>query len=308
MSHNGDMFAQQATLPPLSSLAKPEDLSSFPYFAEASRARYVEGITALWHTVNSSPLDSVPFRVAVMKLVDITTALRNKTNEQEAAQTSLLVVTNARREYNRARNAEQQKAEENDAAFAHMVESIAKDCVATTIEAQRFNEEAEHLFLNAAGTLEFSPSAAKDSQQVTNTSGDTTRVEAVSTVVAEVHDNIEAYLNNLGQTGKGNFSKEDYEGAMTLLDMKAGKTTSGEDMEAAWTLLDVLAGNRTMSEHSDGSVSPKATKTKRQPKWQSLIDLDNVIPTPDQGRAFRKRDHTNLKMYSKKWHPIDDAK
>ncbi|KAK4693500.1 hypothetical protein P7C71_g3918, partial [Lecanoromycetidae sp. Uapishka_2] len=285
MDNYEDGAIQQIALPPFISLIKPQDLISLSYFSEASRAKYTAGITTLWDQINSAMPDSDSFNIAVMKLHEVTLMIKEKIQEHEAKQRSLISVATARREKAQQVNIEHHTDEEIDVAFKLMVETIAKSCVSTTVDAQRFAEEAGHLAYNGAGLLEFVSPEMSTTPQGIAVDNNASRTNSESKIITEVRDNVQATLGFLADNA---LTGEDVEAALILLDMNVTKNEAATSPESLPTV-------------STDNLKKKPTKLR------SLIDLENIIPRPNQGRALRDRRPTDPMAYKANYHPADEV-
>lgn len=73
--------AQQGnTLPPITSLIRPEQIPKLPHFPEHQKEKYIEGIRKLWETIDTTSPGSEPYQTAYKKLVEVTVNIRNKIN------------------------------------------------------------------------------------------------------------------------------------------------------------------------------------------------------------------------------------
>jgi len=317
MSSNQNISSQQPTLPPFSDLARPEELANFPH-SEASRARYVAGITELWHQINSSSPGSGPFRLAVMKLVDVSTVLRN---EYEAAQESLLALATAQRENPKPHSAEQLREGDASAAFDLMVKTIAKSRMSKPTNDRGLLKEAGGLVVNQAGLLEFRMPTASVPQQVAIADANTMGSGDIAAAEAEVREDLQAALGFIGQPNSGNFSTGDVEAALTLLEIQAEAKVLIESNNIVSPPLQGQENGIPVSNESDRG-SPAEAK--------SWIEVNNITFTPvsvplsdreyaialnnginsqssEPRRSLRKKSLANPKAYSSKWHPIDDG-
>lgn len=100
---------QQSGLPPFSSLVKARDVIGLTFLPKVSRECYAIGIDALWDQINSSLPDSDAFQRAVMRLHEITLAIKDRVSEHEAAQPSLATLASPRQEDAQLANSKQRR-------------------------------------------------------------------------------------------------------------------------------------------------------------------------------------------------------
>lgn len=74
--------AQQGnSLPPMTSLIRPEQIPKLPHFPEHQKEKYIEGIRKLWETIDTNSTGSEPYQTAHKKLFEVTLNIRAKMNK-----------------------------------------------------------------------------------------------------------------------------------------------------------------------------------------------------------------------------------
>jgi hypothetical protein len=76
---------QLPTCPPVNLLIKPTDLARLSQIQEPKKARWTEGITNLWHVIESSAPGSTAYNNAYIKLVRITNVVKEAYDKQSTA-------------------------------------------------------------------------------------------------------------------------------------------------------------------------------------------------------------------------------
>ncbi|MCJ1450618.1 Transcription initiation factor TFIID subunit 12 [Mycoblastus sanguinarius] len=79
---NSQVRQGQSALP-LESLIKADQINKLPYFPEHQKAKYHNGVTRLWETLNSQPKDSLEWQHAYSKLVDVSLSIKNSMNQNK---------------------------------------------------------------------------------------------------------------------------------------------------------------------------------------------------------------------------------
>lgn len=151
--------------------------------------------------------------------------------------------------------------------------------------AQRFYPEAGYLASNSAGLIEYIDPTTSATQGATYSADDTTRASRDPGPITEVRENVQA---TLGFLAENTLTTDDVQDPSTLLNLKASK--------------DEVSGHAESSQ-----ITASTDSTTRPAEIESSIDLDNIIPRPNQGRALRNRRLTNPMAYDAKYHPVDEV-
>lgn len=74
----------QHSLPPLTSLIKPEQVSKLTNFDERNKAACFHGVSRLWEQITSRPPDSQEYQIAHKKLAEVTSNIRTSIKKYQA--------------------------------------------------------------------------------------------------------------------------------------------------------------------------------------------------------------------------------
>ncbi|KAF6241095.1 hypothetical protein HO173_000889 [Letharia columbiana] len=78
---NPNAAQQGNSLPPITSLIRPEQIPKLPHFPEHQKEKYIEGIRKLWDTIDTTSIGSEPYQTAYKKLIEVTLNIKAKINK-----------------------------------------------------------------------------------------------------------------------------------------------------------------------------------------------------------------------------------